>query len=141
MLRSFRHHLPLPMLSLVALTCCSCMETPHEQLLGRWFNSQNSIRFKDDGTLVWNARTRRAYGKYWFTGEPRNPTINQPQPNLTLQLVTADGDAVSQYELEFLGSDKLRLQPVQPNARVTRNLFVLTKAGPDDTLTTELARR
>lgn len=128
-------------LCLLAVTCCSCMETPQERLIGRWFNSQNSIRFKDDGTLVWNARTRRAYGRYWYTGEARATATNQSQPNLTLQLVTAENEIVSKYELQFLGGDKLRLQPVDRNNQAAGGLFVLTKAGPDDTLTNELASR
>lgn len=130
-----------PLFCLLAVTCCSCMETPQERLIGRWFNSQNSIRFNDDGTLVWNARTRRAYGKYWYTGESRASSTNQVQPNLTLQLVTPDGELVSQYELQLLGVDKMRLQPVNRNNDAVRGLFVLTKAGPDDKLTTELASR
>lgn len=130
-----------PLLCLLAVTCCSCMETPQERLIGRWFNSQNSIRFKDDGTLVWNARTRRAYGRYWYTGESRATSTNQLQSNLTLQLVTAENEIVSKYELQFLGGDKMRLQPVGRDNRAAGGLFVLTKAGPDDTLTNELASR
>lgn len=129
------------LLCLLAVTCCSCMETPQERLIGRWFNSQNSIRFKDDGTLVWNARTRRAYGRYWYTGENRATSTNQLQSNLTLQLVTAENEIVSQYELQFLGGDKMRLQPVGRDNRAAGGLFVLTKAGPEDTLTNELASR
>ncbi len=130
-----------PLFCLLAVTCCSCMETPQERLIGRWFNSQNSIRFKDDGTLVWNARRRQAYGKYWYTGEARPSTTNQAQPNLTIQLVTSDGDNVVQYEMEYLGGDRMRLQPVNRENETIRGLFVLKKAGPDDTLTTELVSR
>jgi hypothetical protein len=131
----------LPLFSLLAVTCCSCMETPQERLIGRWFNSQNSIRFKEDGTLVWNARTRRAYGRYWYTGESRASSSNQAQPNLTVQLVTANEQIVSKYELQYLGDDKLRLQAINQNGGAANRLFVLTKAGPDDTLTSELAAR
>lgn len=130
-----------PLLCLLAVTCCSCMETPQEKLIGRWFNSQNSIRFKEDGTLVWNGRARQAYGKYWYTGDSRPSATNQVQANMTVQLVTSDGELVSQYELQFLGVDKLRMQPVAQNGQAGTGLFVLTKAGPDDTLTNELASR
>ncbi len=129
----------LPLFSLLAVTCCSCMETPQERLIGRWFNSQNSIRFKNDGTLVWNARALQAYGRYWYTGESRPATTNRPQTNLTVQLISSDEQIVATYELQFLGGDKIRLQPVNRENRATSSLFVLTKADADDTLTNELA--
>ena len=139
---SFRiHRLLAPLFCLLAVTCCSCMETPQERLIGRWYNSQNSIRFKDDGTLVWNARSRQAYGRYWYTGDSRAVSTNQIQPNLTLQLVTSSSEVTTQYELQYLGGDKMRLQPVNRSNEVARDVFVLTKAGPDDTLTTELVSR
>ena len=138
----FRHRrLLAPLICLLAVTCCSCMETPQERLIGRWFNSQNSIRFKDDGTLVWNARRRKAYGRYWYTGESRAISTNQVQPNLTLQLVSAENEILAKYELQFLGDDKMRLKPVNSDNQASGGLFVLTKAGPDDTLTNELAAR
>ena len=130
-----------PLFCLLAVTCCSCMETPQEKLIGRWYNSQNSIRFKDDGTLIWNARTRRAYGRYWYTGESRASSTNQLQPNLTFQLATSNGEIVSQYEMQYLGVDKMRIQPVNRNLEASGGVVVLTKAGPDDSLTTELASR
>ena len=78
---------------------------------------------------------------YWYTGETRATTTNQLQPNMTMQLRTDDGDIVSKYEVQFLGSEKLRIQRVNPERRIPTRLMVLTKAGPDDELTTELARR
>ncbi|MBI1310789.1 hypothetical protein GC176_05725 [bacterium] len=139
-LKSRRALLPLFSL-LVMTTCCSCMQTPQERLVGRWFNSQNSIRFKEDGTLIWNGRRRQGYGRYWYTGESRKSTTNQLQPNLTIQLRTGDTDAVTQYELQYMGDDRLRLQQIIEGRRIPRGLVVLAKADADDTLTTELASR
>ncbi len=138
---SHSRRLFLPLLSLLAITCCSCMQTPQEKLIGRWFNRDNSLRFNDDGTLVWNARSGRAYGMYWYTGESRATTTNQLQPNMTMQLRTENGDTLSEYEVQFLGSEKLRIQRVNTERRTPTRLMVLTKAGPDDELTTELASR
>ncbi|MHC4877539.1 MAG: hypothetical protein ACYTGL_13670 [Planctomycetota bacterium] len=138
MTASHSRRLFMPLFCLLALTCCSCMQTPQEKLIGRWYNRDNSVRFNADGTLVWNARSGRAYGLYWYTGASRVTSTNQIQPNMTMQLRTESGDIVAKYEVQFLGDEKLRIQRVNADRRTPSRLMVLTKAGPDDEKTTEL---
>ena len=46
----------------LAISLCSCVETSQEKLIGRWFNSTNSIRFTAEGRVRWNSRRGIAQG-------------------------------------------------------------------------------
>lgn len=95
---------------LFALSGCST--TPQAKLHGRWFNSEMSIRFRTDGTVVFNSTRGLASGRYFFNGELRPEASEAPVPNLTLDLVRGGEVFRVTYELQFLGSDRLRIQTI-----------------------------
>ena len=112
------------------LLLTSCMKTPQENLVGRWFNGTNSIRFSDDGNVRWNSTRGIAQGVYVFDGSLRRTSSNTPVENLTLDLKRRGRALRPQFEAVFLGNDRLRLTPVaQENSQ---RVIVLKRAGDDD---------
>ncbi len=117
------------------LACISgCAATPQEQLLGRWYNEATSIRFRPDGSVIYNsASTGLTTGRFYFDGELRTEATGVPVSNLTLDLVR--GDRIQRWDLEvqFLGNERIRLQPVRsaslgrPSDGIAR-VLVLRKA-------------
>ena len=41
-----------------------CSTTPQDKLHGRWYNSKMSIRFRTDGTVIFNSMDGLATGRY-----------------------------------------------------------------------------
>ena len=105
---------------LLAVLCCGllcsatgCATTPQAKLHGRWFNSEMSIRFRTDGTVIFNSIAGLATGRYFFNGEARPDASSESVSNLTMDL-QRNGDVFRvNYELQFLGHDRLRIQPVE----------------------------
>lgn len=126
-----RHAVRL-VLMILCLSLCSCMETPQEKLVGRWFNSSNTIRFTDEGYARWNSRMGDAQGIYEYDGAIRRTSANEPVRNLSFDLVRAGQSLQSDFELEFLGDDRLRLTPVDGASVEFRRVLVLQRAGEDD---------
>ena len=112
-----------------ALLLCSCMETPQEKLIGRWFNKSNSIRFTAEGHVRWNSPRGTSQGYFTYDGSARRTSSNVAVRNLSLDLTRKGLPLQADFELEFLG-DKLRLTPLStanPGA-----IIVLKRAGKDD---------
>lgn len=103
-------------ITLLALLSCSllssCSTTPQSRLHGRWFNEQMSIRFRTDGTVIFNSTAGLATGRYFFDGEVRPEASTRPVTNLTMDLERNGAVFRETYELEFLGVNRLRIQPV-----------------------------
>ena len=99
-----------------AMTCgllASCSVTPQESLHGRWYNEAMSIRFRVDGTVIFNSRsTGLQVGRYFFDGEVRPVAGAEPIANLTLDLVDNDSVVRREFEIQLLGKERLRLTPV-----------------------------
>lgn len=120
------------MLGLLPILISSCIQSPQEKLLGRWYNEANSIRFNADGTLLWNAKQGRATGTYTYSGEARVATSNNATYNLRLNLVEKDRTLTTDYEAEFLGTGHLRLLQAETNRPdVPARILVLKKAEND----------
>ncbi len=127
--------------ALLAVLSCSllssCLTTPQEKLHGRWFNSDMSIRFRTDGTVIFNSTQGLATGRYFFNGEVRPESSEQPLPNLTMDL-ERNGEVLRvNYELQFLGSERLRIQPVESLERGLPSdsimpVVILKRAGNED---------
>lgn len=107
----------LVLLGLIVLAC-GCTATPQEQLQGRWYNDATSIRFRSDGSVIYNsATTGLTSGRYFFDGHLRTEATGTPVPNLTLDLVRDGQIERRQLEVRFLGDQRLRLQSVETVAR------------------------
>lgn len=116
---------------------CGCSATPQEQLQGRWFNDATSIRFRSDGSVIYNsASTGLTSGRYFFDGKLRTEATGTPVPNLTIDLVRGGRIERWQLEVRFLGDQRLRLQPVQAAAQGRPSdgiatMMVLRRAADD----------
>jgi hypothetical protein len=106
-------------------------------LQGRWYNDALSIRFRPDGTLIMNSvETGLISGRYYFDGELRSAASGSPVSNLTMDLVIDDRVVRWQHEAQFLGDERMRLQPTtqilrgRPSDGVA-NVIVLRKAAEE----------
>lgn len=135
----FRMLLVLCAAAVVSVSGCSM--SPEQQLIGRWYNSGQSIRFRDDGGLVWNSKQGLAIGRYYFTGELRSTTANQGVQNLTIDVVRNERRFQLPLEVRFLGHDRLelrgqRLQAGNSSDAISFQTVLLKRANrQDDTAT------
>lgn len=114
---------------LLPCVLCSCVETPQEKLVGRWFNSENSIRFSAEGHVRWNSPRGTAQGYYVYDGSARRTSSDVPVRNLNLDLTRKGRPFQADFELQFLG-DKLRLTPMSTSG--SGSIIILKRAGADD---------
>ncbi len=126
-----------PAHALAILCCCwlsSCSATPQEHLQGRWYNEALSMRFRPDGSLIYNStETGLTTGRYTFSGEMRPEAGDEPVANLTVDLVRGNKVVRSQLEAQFVGSERLRLRSISER-RSTANdvgIVVLKRAEGD----------
>ena len=115
----------------LAVSLCSCVETSQEKLIGRWFNSTNSIRFTAEGGVRWNSRRGIAQGNYLYDGSKRRTSSSVPVHNLSLDLIRNGQSLQPEFELQFVGNDRVRLTLVSGSTDSRRPL-VLTRASDDD---------
>lgn len=126
------------LLCLLPIVLASCVQTPKEKLLGRWYNEANSIRFNADGTLFWNAKQGQATGNYVYTGAQRAAVSGSANYNLKLDLVTNGRVIQTTYEAEFLGDGHLRLlQTDDGRANAPKRILVLKRAAIDSNQTAD----
>jgi len=95
--------------AVVVLAMSSCMQTPEEKLLGRWYNDSLSIRFRKDGSVLYNSPSGRAIGRYYFDPRAKNPAKTDPVPNLVLDVVRKERHLRLSFEVEQISEDRVRL--------------------------------
>lgn len=64
-----------------------CQMSAEQQLIGRWYNSNLSLRFGRDGSVVYNSAAGLARGRYVFSGDVSHSLARPRQPNLELDVV------------------------------------------------------
>lgn len=95
--------------ALLIVTVSGCNKTPQEAVLGRWYNGDMSLRFRSNGTVVWNTPQGMAQGRFVFVGQvPRWATENT---TVRVRLdVTRNGQAIQpMLDLQFVGTDRMRV--------------------------------
>ncbi|MCA9067927.1 MAG: hypothetical protein KDA84_03340 [Planctomycetaceae bacterium] len=117
-----------------------CGLNQQTKLLGRWYNSQISIRFVENNMVVYNSRTTGLVrGRYQFTPTTQAVANDTPKKNLTLWLPQTGRILVLDYELKYLGDDRLQLTRLpaewansqQPSSSPSRAI-VLKRALPEE---------
>ena len=109
-LRRVRHWSAVLSLLLV-VTVSGCSQTPQEAVLGRWYNGDMSLRFRPNGTVVWNTRQGMAQGKYSFVGDVPRWASDSTTVRVRLDL-TRNGQAIQPtLDLQFVGADRIRVIP------------------------------
>ena len=87
-----------------------CSKSPSEKLIGRWYSGEMTIRFREDSGVIWNSPRGLALGRYEFTGKTKNVRNDEKDPNLFIDVVRNDERQQFQFEVSFLGEDRLRVQ-------------------------------
>jgi hypothetical protein len=131
----------LPMFS-CALS--GCQLSPEQQLHGRWFNTDMSIRFQPNGGVVFNSRAGRAEGRYFYDPQATPTANNEHYENLVLD-VHRDGRRLRLgFQVDLIARDRLRIYDLNgttaTNYRGDRiyRLVILRRAD-DTTKTVSLA--
>lgn len=130
----FRSSLLFLAAALLSLSAAGCGTSAVDQLHGRWFNSSNSIRFNPDGTALWNSQVNgRLTGTYSFSGEARSASVAQPVRNLTLNLSGPSRTVTGTFEVQLLGSARMRITQVTDAASIRLlDPMLLKRAGAED---------
>lgn len=116
-MRTAIRRLTLASLALLPLALTSCIESKQELLIGRWFNRTNSVRFEQNGALVWNATTGYGVGTYHFDGNVQRAKSDEPAKNLTVSMVRSGRELFGEYEVSYIGNDRLRLTQTNRRSR------------------------
>jgi hypothetical protein len=131
-------------LSLAACTLSGCQLSREQQLMGRWYNSNVSIRFRPDGSVLLNTEGGRAVGRYYFDGSVRRQSSDKPRENLVLDVVRNNERLRMSFEIEMISATRLRMYDLSNGLRVNRRgdtiefMTVLKRADENDTKTASL---
>lgn len=124
-------------LCLASLFVSGCGKPP--LVTGRWFNKDVSIRFRENGTAVYNSKaTGLVEGRYQYNPAPLVPTATEPVKNLTVWLPQPGRTLSLSFELKMLGSDRIQLKPVSDAPKTSRRrdesplVGVVLKRAADD---------
>ena len=98
---------------LLALSLTSgCAKSPDELLIGRWYSSEMTIRFRPDSGVIWNSKAGLALGRYEFDSHVLSKASTEPAPNLLLDVIRRNERAKFRFEAKLLGKDRLQLKYV-----------------------------
>ncbi len=103
----------------VSLMQQGCAKSPSEKLIGRWYSGDMTIRFREDSGVIWNSPRGLALGRYEFSGKTRDIKNDKKDPNLFIDVVRNDTRQQFQFEISFLGTDRLRIQLIPIGREVT----------------------
>lgn len=104
---------------LVTLMQQGCSKSPSEKLIGRWYSGEMTIRFREDSGVIWNSPRGLALGRYDFSGKIRKIRSEKVDPNLFVDVVRNNERRQFQFEVSFLGADRLRIQLIPIGKEVT----------------------
>lgn len=121
---------------LLVVTVSGCNKTPQEAVLGRWYNSEMSLRFRANGTVIWNTRQGMAQGRYVFVGSVPRWATEGSAVQVRLDVVRS-GEAIHPtLDLQFVGADRLKIIPSgQDKTRVNGRLQAVLRRAQSETET------
>ncbi len=107
-------------LCLACLCVTGCGQSSN--LTGRWFNNDVSIRFRENGTALYNSKaTGLVEGRYQYNPKPIAQSGMEPVKNLTVWLPQSGRTLVLNFQLSLLGSDRIQLKPISEAANRSRS--------------------
>lgn len=117
--RRSSHGLAIVCLLLIS-TVSGCSKTPQEAVVGRWYNGDMSLRFRPNGTVVWNTEQGMAQGRYTLVGNVPRWATESATVSVRLDVVR-NGQALQPIlDLQFVGADRLRVNPTASPQTQTR---------------------
>lgn len=101
-------------------TVSGCSQTPQEAVIGRWYNGEMSLRFRANGTVVWNTKRGLAQGRYAFVGTVPRWATEGTIVRVRLDVVR-DGQTIQPtLDLQLVGTDRMQVTPgVQAQTQAT----------------------
>lgn len=119
--------------SLLVAAVSGCSQTPQEAILGRWYNGEMSLRFRPNGTVVWNTQQGLAQGKYVFVGQVPRWASESTTVRVRMDVVR-NGQAIQPtLDLQFVGADRIRVIPgVQAQTRATDRLQAVLRRAQSE---------
>lgn len=82
--------------------------------MGRWYSKDLSIRFRPNGTVLYNSRsTGLVEGQYQYKPTSANFASTKAQKNLTVWLPQPGRTVVLTFELRPLGNDRIQLKQIR----------------------------
>lgn len=115
-----------------------CSKSPSQKLIGRWYSGTMTIRFREDHAVIWNSTRGLALGRYEFSGSVRNAKNETPVPNLYIDVIRGNEREQMQFEVAFLGEERMRLELIPISADGTpgtrTEAIILRRAEEDGTL-------
>ncbi len=94
------------------LSQSGCAKSPSELLIGRWYSGQMTIRFREDNAVIWNSPQGLALGHFEFRGKAKRAKARELVPNLFVDVIRNDERQKFQFELHFMGQDRIRMELV-----------------------------
>ncbi len=92
------------------LSQSGCAKSPSELLIGRWYSGEMTIRFREDSAVIWNSPEGLALGRYEFEGNGKRLKDTERVPNLFVDVIRNDERQKFQFEVSFLGQDRIRME-------------------------------
>lgn len=119
--------------AVMMLGVSGCSRTPQEALVGRWYNSEMSMRFQPNGAVVWNTPQGLAQGRYSFVGNVPRWATDNTSARVRLEVVRNNETVNSELDLQFVGADRLRIKPTETtrSRSAARTQAVLRRAESD----------
>jgi hypothetical protein len=121
-----------PWFSLMLVWCglmlVGCQQTPQQKLVGRWYNGDMSVRFREDGRVSLFSRSGHVEGRYQFAGTNTSTVGSAAAQNLVMDVVRNGRIVRMMFDADFLGDDRLRLSDLTP--KTSR----MEDRGPDFTV-------
>lgn len=90
-----------------------CSRTPQEAIVGRWYNSEMSLRFQPNGGVIWNTPQGLAQGRYSFVGHVPRWATDNTSAKVRLELIRNNEPINAELDLQFVGGDRLRVKPME----------------------------
>lgn len=121
---------------LLIATLSGCSKTPQEALIGRWYNGDMSLRFRQNGTVVWNTQQGLAQGRYLFVGKVPRWASESTTVQIRLE-VERNGETIQPtLNLQFVGEDRMRVIPsAQAQTQAVNRLQAVLRRAPPETAT------
>ena len=97
----------------VLTAMAGCAKDRPTQLMGRWYSNDVSMRFRKNGTVLYNSRnTGLVEGRYEYDASLTSGAQAKPQQNLTIWLPQPGRILVLEFDMRFLGNDRIQMKPI-----------------------------
>ncbi len=127
---SRRSRLFLLFLALASSSFLGCGLARPSKLLGRWYNGDVSIRFRENGSVLYNSQnTGLVEGIYRYDSSALPIASTKPVKNLTLWLPQPGTTLVLDFELRYLGDQRIQIRPIFEKSDAPQDPAALAALG------------